>query len=71
MSGKSTYLRQVAMCCWHKSGVLCRRSPISGIVDRIFTRIAEKDWLQIDFYSEMTETANILNNATLVADYSR
>ena len=69
MSGKSTYLRQVALIvllaqigCYVPAD--CARL---GIVDRIFTRIGAKDEIfagQSTFMVEMVETANILNNAT-------
>ncbi|MEO0276337.1 MAG: DNA mismatch repair protein MutS, partial [candidate division WOR-3 bacterium] len=69
MSGKSTYLRQVALTvllaqcgCF----VPAKEARI-GIVDRIFTRIGASDDISrgvSTFYAEMAETANILNNAT-------
>ena len=69
MGGKSTYMRQVAlitlMACIG-SFVPARRVTL-GPVDRIFTRIGASDDLasgRSTFMVEMTETANILNNAT-------
>ncbi|MDD2524216.1 MAG: DNA mismatch repair protein MutS [Endomicrobiaceae bacterium] len=69
MSGKSTYLRQVALIIIMAqigSFVPCSNSTI-GIVDRIFTRIGAGDNLvggESTFMVEMTETANILNQYT-------
>ncbi len=69
MSGKSTYLRQVALIILLAqvgSFVPAESAPI-GIVDRIFTRIGAQEDLaagQSTFMVEMTETANILHNAT-------
>jgi DNA mismatch repair protein MutS len=69
MSGKSTYLRQVALItimAQMGSFVPCREARI-GIVDRVFTRIGASDDLTrgvSTFLAEMIETANILNNAT-------
>jgi DNA mismatch repair protein MutS len=69
MSGKSTYLRQVALIvilAQIGSFVPCRYCKI-GIVDKIFTRIGASDDLSrgvSTFLAEMQETANILNNAT-------
>jgi DNA mismatch repair protein MutS len=69
MSGKSTYLRQVAMLVLMAqigSYIPCISASI-GIVDRIFTRIGAQEDLsagQSTFMVEMVETANILNNAT-------
>ena len=69
MSGKSTYLRQVALIVLIAqigSFVPASYAKI-GIVDRIFTRIGAGEDLaagKSTFMVEMTETANILNNAT-------
>jgi DNA mismatch repair protein MutS len=69
MSGKSTFLRQVALIVLLAqigSFVPAARSKI-GLVDRIFTRIGAQDEIhagQSTFMVEMIETANILNHAT-------
>ena len=69
MGGKSTYMRQVALTVLLAcvgSFVPAREAEI-GPVDRIFTRIGASDDLaggRSTFMVEMTETANILNNAT-------
>ncbi len=69
MGGKSTYMRQVALItlmAYIGSHVPARRACL-GPVDRIFTRIGASDDLargRSTFMVEMTETANILNNAT-------
>ena len=68
-SGKSTFLRQVALITLMAqigSFVPAREAKI-GLVDRIFTRVGAQDDLatgQSTFTVEMNETANILNNAT-------
>ncbi|MBR0193671.1 MAG: DNA mismatch repair protein MutS [Thermoguttaceae bacterium] len=69
MSGKSTYIRQVALLTLMAqigSFIPARQAKI-GIVDRIFTRVGASDELargQSTFMVEMTETARILNMAT-------
>jgi DNA mismatch repair protein MutS len=69
MSGKSTYLRQVALIVLlaQIGSFIPADSATIGIVDRIFTRIGAQEDLatgQSTFMVEMVETANILNNAT-------
>ena len=69
MSGKSTYLRQVALIVLlaQIGSFVPADSATIGLVDRIFTRIGLLDDLasgQSTFMIEMVETANILNNAT-------
>ncbi len=69
MSGKSTYLKQVAiitLMAQTGSFVPATKATI-GLVNRIFTRIGAREDLssgQSTFMVEMVETANILNNAT-------
>lgn len=69
MSGKSTYLRQVALITLLAqigSFVPATAAEI-GLVDRIFTRIGAHDELHAGrstFMVEMVETAEILNHAT-------
>ncbi len=69
MAGKSTYIRQVALLVLLAqvgSFVPARQARI-GLADRIFTRVGASDELsrgQSTFMVEMTEAANILNNAT-------
>lgn len=69
MSGKSTYLRQVALIVLlaQIGSFVPAEAAIIGMVDRIFTRIGAREDLvagQSTFMVEMVETANILNNAT-------
>jgi DNA mismatch repair protein MutS len=69
MGGKSTYMRQTALIillahagCWVPA-----RSAVIGPIDRIFTRIGAGDDLargRSTFMVEMSETANILHNAS-------
>jgi DNA mismatch repair protein MutS len=69
MGGKSTYMRQTALIvlmAYLGSYVPAENAHI-GKIDRIFTRIGASDDLasgRSTFMVEMTETANILNNAT-------
>ncbi len=69
MSGKSTYLRQVALIvimAQMGSYVPARRAHI-GVADQVFTRVGAADDLtrgRSTFMMEMMEVANILNNAT-------
>jgi DNA mismatch repair protein MutS len=69
MSGKSTFIRQVALLTLmaQMGSFLPARQARIGIADRIFTRVGASDELsrgQSTFMVEMTEAANILNNAT-------
>ncbi len=69
MGGKSTYMRQTALIVIlaHIGSFVPARSAVLGPMDRIFTRIGAADDLaggRSTFMVEMTETANILNNAT-------
>ena len=69
MSGKSTFIRQVALITLlaHVGSFVPAESAKVGITDRIFTRVGASDELsrgQSTFMVEMTEAANILNNAT-------
>ena len=69
MAGKSTYIRQVALITLlaHTGSFVPAAEARIDLVDRIFTRIGASDDLtrgQSTFMVEMTETANILNNAT-------
>src|SRR5215469_2504295 len=70
MAGKSTYIRQVALIALlaHTGSFVPAAEARIDLVDRIFTRIGASDDLargQSTFMVEMTETANILNNAML------
>jgi len=69
MSGKSTYLRQVALIALmaQMGSFVPADSARIGVVDRIFTRVGASDDLatgRSTFMVEMNETANIMNNAT-------
>ncbi|MGH7213606.1 MAG: DNA mismatch repair protein MutS [Tepidisphaeraceae bacterium] len=69
MAGKSTYIRQVALITLlaQVGSYVPAKSATVGLCDRLFTRIGASDELhsgQSTFMVEMTETANILNNAT-------
>lgn len=69
MGGKSTYMRQVALIVLmaHIGCYVPASSARIGQIDRIFTRIGAQDDLSTGrstFMVEMTEAANILNNAT-------
>jgi DNA mismatch repair protein MutS len=69
MGGKSTYMRQTALIVLlaHTGCFIPAASARIGPVDRIFTRIGSSDDLaggRSTFMVEMTETANILHNAT-------
>ncbi|MDO3383995.1 DNA mismatch repair protein MutS [Gilvimarinus algae] len=69
MGGKSTYMRQTALIVLlaHVGSFVPAASASIGMVDRIFTRIGSSDDLaggRSTFMVEMTETANILHNAT-------
>jgi DNA mismatch repair protein MutS len=69
MGGKSTYMRQAALITLlaHIGSYVPAERATVGLVDQIFTRIGSADDLaggRSTFMVEMTETANILNNAT-------
>ena len=69
MGGKSTYMRQCALIVLlaHVGSFVPADSAQIGPIDRIFTRIGAGDDLsrgQSTFMVEMSETANILHNAT-------
>jgi DNA mismatch repair protein MutS len=69
MSGKSTFLRQVALIVLMAQigSFVPAESATIGLVDRIFTRIGAQDEItagQSTFMVEMVETANILAHGT-------
>ncbi len=69
MGGKSTYMRQNALIVLlaHIGSYVPASRAVIGPIDRIFTRIGAGDDLsrgQSTFMVEMSETANILHNAT-------
>jgi DNA mismatch repair protein MutS len=69
MGGKSTYMRQAALIVLlaHIGSFVPADAATIGPIDRIFTRIGAGDDLsrgQSTFMVEMSETANILHNAT-------
>ena len=69
MGGKSTYMRQAALIVLlaQVGSFVPATSAVIGLADRIYTRIGSSDDLaggRSTFMVEMTETANILHNAT-------
>jgi DNA mismatch repair protein MutS len=69
MGGKSTYMRQVALIALlaHTGSFVPAKAARLGPIDQIFTRIGAADDLaggRSTFMVEMTESANILHNAT-------
>ena len=69
MGGKSTFMRQTALIVLlaHIGSYVPAGKAVIGPVDRIYSRIGASDDLaggRSTFMVEMTETANILNNAT-------
>jgi len=69
MAGKSTYMRQVAqiVVMAHIGSFVPAKTAHIGLCDRVFTRVGASDDLaggQSTFMVEMSETANILRNAT-------
>ena len=69
MGGKSTYMRQAALIVLlaHIGSFVPAKSAQIGPIDRIFTRIGASDDLaggRSTFMVEMSETADILHNAT-------
>ncbi len=70
MAGKSTFIRQVALLTLlsHIGSFVPAKYALVGRTDRIFTRVGASDELNrglSTFMVEMTEAANILNNATV------
>lgn len=69
MGGKSTYMRQTALIALlaHVGSYVPASEARLSLIDRIFTRIGSSDDLasgRSTFMVEMSETANILHNAT-------
>lgn len=69
MAGKSTYIRQTALIVVlaQIGSYVPAKSARIGLIEKIFSRIGASDDLargQSTFMVEMSETANILNNAT-------
>jgi DNA mismatch repair protein MutS len=69
MAGKSTYIRQVALIVIlaQIGSFVPAESAHIGLIDKVFSRIGASDDIargQSTFMVEMTETANILHNAT-------
>lgn len=69
MSGKSTYMKQTALIIImaHIGSYVPANYAKIGLVDKIFTRVGASDDLisgQSTFMLEMSEVANIVNNAT-------
>lgn len=69
MAGKSTFIRQVALLTIlaQIGSFIPVKSAQIGVIDKVFSRIGASDDLsrgQSTFMVEMTETANILHNAT-------
>ncbi|MEO6825033.1 MAG: DNA mismatch repair protein MutS [Nitrosospira sp.] len=69
MGGKSTYMRQIALIglLAHCGSFVPAKSARMGPIDQIFTRIGASDDLaggRSTFMMEMTESANILHNAS-------
>ncbi|MCS7197788.1 MAG: DNA mismatch repair protein MutS [Candidatus Bipolaricaulota bacterium] len=69
MSGKSVYLRQIALICLlaQIGSFVPAKAATLPIIDKIFARVGASDMLAAGystFMVEMLETANILNNAT-------
>ncbi len=69
MGGKSTYMRQIALITWlaYSGSFVPAQACTIGPIDAIYTRIGASDDLssgRSTFMVEMTEAANILNNAS-------
>tara|TARA_R110002072_G_scaffold172728_5_gene327095 strand:+ start:41238 stop:43895 length:2658 start_codon:yes stop_codon:yes gene_type:complete len=69
MGGKSTYMRQIALIVIlaHTGSFVPAEEAMIGEIDQVFTRMGSADDTasgRSTFMVEMTETANILNNAT-------